>query len=143
MPRAAPWIQARMQPSVTSNAIGNEDTTKILLSINQNILEMKENTHRINEKLDRLNDKVNQSVLDTELHHETLVKLLPTRLSIIQDFIWPMTNYNDAQLENQQPKLQKHFTGVESLLHHLKSNYMSRRKRSNSPPSRLSPTRQL
>jgi hypothetical protein len=143
MPRAAPWSQARVQPSVTSNTIGNEDTTKILLSINQNIVEMKENTHRINEKLDHLNDKVNQSALDTELHHETLVKLLPTLLSIIQDFIWPMTNYNIAQLGNQQPKLQKHFTGVESLFHHLKADYMSRRKRSISPPPRLSPTLQL
>ncbi|CAF3043308.1 unnamed protein product, partial [Rotaria sp. Silwood2] len=62
------------QPSVTTNMNGSEDTTKMLFSINQNILDMKDNTHRMDEKLDRINDKIDQTAFDTELHHETLIK---------------------------------------------------------------------
>jgi uncharacterized coiled-coil protein SlyX len=142
MPRAAPWIQASVQPTVTGITTGNDDTTKILLLMNQNILEMKESTHRLNEKLDRLNDKVNQSALDNELHHKTLGSLIPTLLSIIKEFIWPMTNFNVAQLGSQQTKLQKYYTEIESLLNHLKNDYTERRRCNISPPPHLSPTLQ-
>ncbi|CAF4276875.1 unnamed protein product [Rotaria socialis] len=64
---------------------GTEDVTKMLALMNQNVLDMKENTDRIDEKLDRINDKVNQSALDTELHQETLEKLLPICVSIGKD----------------------------------------------------------
>ena len=37
----------------------------MLLTINQNILDMKETTHRMGEKLDRIDKKVNQTALDT------------------------------------------------------------------------------
>ena len=144
MPSVAPWSKAPVQPSAAANTIGNEDMTKMLLSLNQNIIDMKEYWHRIEEKLDRLNDKADQIALDTELHYETLTKLMPTLLSIIKDFIWPMTNstFNAAQLVKQQPTLQKYFSGIESLLNHLDTDYNSRRKRSMSPPPRLTPTQQ-
>jgi hypothetical protein len=140
--RVNPWKQSSTQPLVTSNTNESEDSMKILLSINKNLLEMKENTHRIDEKLDRINEKVNQTALDTELHQETLVKLLPTLLSIVSDFIWPMMNYNIAGLGSKQPELQKLFTSIESLGTRLKSDYTSRRKRAVSPLPRLSPAQQ-
>ncbi|CAF4369695.1 unnamed protein product, partial [Rotaria magnacalcarata] len=52
-----PWKQTSVQSVVTNNINEIEDTTKILLSINQNILEMKDNTRRIDEKLDCINEK--------------------------------------------------------------------------------------
>ncbi|CAF3896597.1 unnamed protein product [Rotaria sp. Silwood1] len=52
--------------------------------------------HRINEKLDRMNERVNQAALDIELHQETLVKQQPLLVSIVANFLWPMTDYNVA-----------------------------------------------
>lgn len=145
MPAAAPWRNASIQPSAAANSIGNEDITKMLVSLNQNIVDMKEYWHRIEGKMDRLNGKTDQITLDTELHYETLTKLLPLLLSIIQDFIWPMTSttFNAAKLEKQQPTLQKYYNSMELILSHLNTDYTSRRKRSMSPPPRLSPTEQL
>ncbi|CAF2130799.1 unnamed protein product [Rotaria magnacalcarata] len=85
-----PWKQTSVQSTVTNNINGIEDTTKILLSINQNILDMKDNTRHIDEKLDCINEKVNRTSLDVELHNEILVKLLPTLASLVDKFIWPM-----------------------------------------------------
>ena len=137
---AAPWIRAAVQPSAAPEAIeiGNDDTTKMLLSLHQNIAELKGYFHRIDEKL----DKANQIALDTEIHHETLVKLMPTILSIIQDIIWPMTNsnINATELKELRTKLQGYFTSIQSLSSHLNSDYSSRRKRSISPLPHLSLT---
>ncbi|CAF4957288.1 unnamed protein product, partial [Rotaria socialis] len=72
MSGATPWKLASSQQATTTNINGSEDVTKMLISVNQNILDMKEYTHRIDEKLDRINDKVNQTALDTELHQATL-----------------------------------------------------------------------
>ncbi|CAF3873695.1 unnamed protein product [Rotaria sp. Silwood1] len=140
--RITPWKLVSAQPSVTSNMNGSEDTTKMLFSINQNILDMKDNTHRMDEKLDRINDKIDQTALDTELHHETLIKLMPTLISIVGDFIWPVMNHNVAGLREKQSQLQKIFNDLEVLLSHLKSDYTARRKRSTSPPPRLAPSQQ-
>jgi hypothetical protein len=133
MSRATPWKLASVQPTVT-NMNGSEDITKMLLTINQNILDMKENTHRIDEKLDLINDKVNQNVLDTELHHETLENLLPILASLISKFVWPLMS------KEQQPPLQKLFDKFKKVPSRLKSDYTARRKRSASPPLRLSPS---
>jgi len=54
MSRCTPWKQGPVQPLVTFKMNVNEDTAKMLLSINQNILKMKENTNRIDEKLDSI-----------------------------------------------------------------------------------------
>ena len=140
MTRAAPWNLASTQSLTTNNTNGSEDSIKTLISINQNILDMKENTYRKNEKLDRMNDQVNQTVLDTELHHETLVKLIPTVVSLIGEFIWPMTASNTAGLKSKQPQLQKIFNDMEALLPHLKLEYTARRKRSTSSVPCLSPS---
>ncbi|CAF3872482.1 unnamed protein product [Rotaria magnacalcarata] len=121
---------------------GSEDVTKMLVSINQNILDMKENTHRNDEKLDRINNKVNPSALDTELHQLTLEKLLPICVSIVCDFIWPVMTYNVAGLGDKHSQLQKLLSSVDLLLRDLKSNYSARRKRSTSPPPQLSPSQQ-
>ncbi|CAF5096291.1 unnamed protein product, partial [Rotaria magnacalcarata] len=83
MSGAAPWKLASAQQATTTNMNGSEDVTKMFVLMNQNILDMKENTHRIDEKLDRINEKVNQTALDTELHQETLMKLLPICVSIV------------------------------------------------------------
>ena len=131
--RATPWKLASVQPTVT-NMNGSEDITKMLLTINQNILDMKENTHRIDEKLDLINDQVNQNALDTGLHHETLENLLPILASLISQFVWPLMS------KEQQPPLQKLFDQFKTVSSHLKSDYTARRKRSASPPLRLSPS---
>ncbi|CAF4545511.1 unnamed protein product [Rotaria magnacalcarata] len=82
MSGAAPWKLASAKQATTTNMNGSEDVTKMLVSMNQNILDMKENTHRINEK-------VNQTALDTELHQETLMKLLPICVSIVVTLFGP------------------------------------------------------
>ena len=56
----------------------------------QNILDMKKNTRSIDERLDGINDKVNRTALDIELHQETLMKLLPTLASLIDEFNCPI-----------------------------------------------------
>ena len=131
--RAAPWNLVSTQSLTTNNTNRSEDSTKMLISINQNILDMKENTYR-------MNDQVNQTVLDTELHHETLVKLIPTVVSLIGEFIWPIIPSNTAGLKSKQPQLQKMFNDMEALLLYLKSEYTARRKRSTSSAPCLSPS---
>jgi len=133
------WRLASTQVPITTsmNVDASVDTTKILLSINQNILDMKESTHSINEKVDRINDKINQTALDTELHHETLMKVLPTITSIIEDFIWPIMHHDVAGLRHKKDQLQALFTSLSSSLKYLKTDYTARRKRSTSPPPNL------
>ncbi|CAF2205808.1 unnamed protein product [Rotaria magnacalcarata] len=106
-----PWKQTSVQSVVTNNINEIEDTTKILLSINQNILEMKDNTRRIDEKLDCINEKVNRTSLDVELHNEILVNLLPTLASLVDKFIGPMMLNDVAGLRNKQDQLQKFIAG--------------------------------
>ncbi|CAF3895346.1 unnamed protein product [Rotaria sp. Silwood1] len=142
MQGVSPWKLTTAQPLITANMKENEDTTRMLLTINQNILDMKEYTHRINEKLHGINERVNQTALDVELHQETLIKQLPILVSIITDFLWPMTNYNVAGLKENQPKLQKILTKLETSLSYLKSDYTTRRKRSTSPLPHLSPSQE-
>ena len=138
--RANPWKLASAQPSVTTD--GNDDTTKVLFLINQNILDMKENTQRINEKLDRINDKVDQTALDVQLHHETLMKVIPTLVSLTEEFIWPMMVNDVAGLRNKQQRLQHLFSSLNSSLTYLKTDYTARRKRSSSPSSHHPPSQQ-
>ena len=138
--RANPWKPVSAQPSVTTD--GNDDTTKMLFLINQNILDMKENTQRINEKLDRINDKVDQTALDAQLHHETLMKVIPTLISLTEEFIWPMMVNDVAGLRNKQQRLQHLFSSLESSLTYLKTDYTARRKRSSSPSSHPPPSQQ-
>ncbi|CAF2106826.1 unnamed protein product [Rotaria magnacalcarata] len=142
MSGAAPWKLASAQQATTTNMNGSEDVTKMFVLMNQNILDMKENTHRIDEKLDRINEKVNQTALDTELHQETLMKLLPICVSIVCDFIWPVMAHNVAGLGDKHSQLQKLLSNVDLLLRDLKSDYSARRKRSTSPPPQLSPSQQ-
>jgi hypothetical protein len=142
VPGATPWKLASSKQLGASNIIESEDTTKMLFSINQNILETNENIHRMNEKLDRINEKANQKGLDVELHYETLQKLLPSLLSIVKDLLGPLMTYNIAGLGSQQSNLQKHFTNIESTLLHLNNGYKCRNKRSSSPPPLLSPSQQ-
>lgn len=55
----------------------NANATKILLLMNQNILDMNKNTQHIDENsIHCINTKVSQTTLDNQLHHEILVKLL-------------------------------------------------------------------
>ncbi|CAM4881563.1 unnamed protein product [Rotaria socialis] len=101
------WKQTSVPSAVTNNINGIEDTTKLLLSINQNILDMKDNTRRIDEKLDCINEKVHRTSLDVELHNEILMKLLPTLASLVDKFIWPMMLNDVAGLRNKQDQLKK------------------------------------
>ncbi|CAF1935026.1 unnamed protein product [Rotaria magnacalcarata] len=94
----------------------------------------------MNDKLDRINERVNNTALDTELQHETLLKLLPNLVEIVEKFIWPIMSQNVVGLREKQPQLQKLFNGLESSLSYLKSDYSTRRKRISSPPPRLSPS---
>ena len=122
--RTNSWKPASAQPSVTTD--GNDDTTKMLFLINHNILDMKENTQRMNERLDRINDKVDQTALGVELHHETLMKVIPTLVSLTEEFIWPMMVNDVAGLRNKQQRLQHLFSSLESSLAYLKTDYTVR-----------------
>ena len=81
--RPAPWQQTSATTSVNTNTKGIEDTTRVLLSINQNVLEMKDNYHGMDRKLDRITEKVDRLTLDTELHHKTLEKAIPVLTSLV------------------------------------------------------------
>ncbi|CAF5223874.1 unnamed protein product [Rotaria magnacalcarata] len=135
-----PWKQTSVQSAVTNNINGIEDTTKILLSINQSILAMKDNTRRIDEKLDCFNEKVNHTSLDVELHNEILVKLLPTLASLVDKFIWPMMLNDVAGLRNKQDQLQNIYSSFNSQLNYLKTDYTARRKHNSSPLPQLFPS---
>ncbi|CAF4854146.1 unnamed protein product, partial [Rotaria socialis] len=135
-----PWKQTSVPSAVTNNINGIEDTTKLLLSINQNILDMKDNTRRIDEKLDCINEKVNRASLDVELHNGILMKLLPTLASLVDKFIWPMVLNDVAGLRNKQDQLQKIYSSFNSQLNYLKTDYTARRKHSSSPLPQLSPS---
>ena len=113
-----------------------------MLTINQNILDMKETTHRMGEKLDRIDKKIDQTALDTELHHNTLLKLLPTLESLVSEFIWPMMMLNVAGLKERQPKLQALFNDLNKLLLNLNVDFTARRKRSSSPLPHFNPSQQ-
>ena len=103
---------------------------------------MKENTQRINEKLDRINDNVDKTALDAQLHHETLMKVIPTLVSLTEEFIWPMMVNDVAGLRNKQQRLQHLISSLESSLTYLKTDYMTRRKRSSSASSHPPPSQQ-
>ena len=139
---ATPWGLSSAQPLATVNTNGSEDSTKMLLTINQNILDMKETTHRMGEKLDRIDKKIDQTALDTELHHNTLLKLVPTLGSLVSEFIWPMMMLNVAGLKERQPKLQALFNDLNKLLLNLNLDYTARRKRSSSPLPHFNPSQQ-
>ncbi|CAF3476835.1 unnamed protein product [Rotaria socialis] len=135
-----PWKQTSVSSAVTNNINGIEDTTKLLLSINQNILDMKDNTRCIDEKLDCINEKVNRTSLDVALHDEILMKLLPTLASLVDKFIWPMMLNDVAGLRNKQDQLQKIYSSFNSQLNYLKTDYTARRKHSSSPLPQISPS---
>ena len=124
---------------MANNINTSDDTTKILRSINQTILGLKKNTRCIDERLDCINDKVNQTTLDVELHQETLMKLLPTLASLIDEFICPIILSDIADLRNRQQQLQKLYTSFNAALDYLKMDYTAGRKRSTSPPPTLDP----
>ena len=56
---ATSWRLSSVRPLTTINTNGSEDSTKMLLVINRNILDMKENTHRTEEKLNHVDIKIN------------------------------------------------------------------------------------
>ena len=60
---------------------------KILLTINQHVLNMKENTCCIDENVDCINNKINQTTSTIELQQETLMKSLPPLVSFTDEFI--------------------------------------------------------
>ena len=57
------------------------------LTINQHVLNMKENTCCIDEYVDCINNKINQTTLTIELQQETLMKSLPPLVSFTDEFI--------------------------------------------------------
>ena len=76
-----------LSPLIINNIGASDNRTKVLPSIHQNILDMKESTRYIDEKLDCINHKVNQTVFNVELYQETLMKPLPTLVSLTDEVI--------------------------------------------------------
>ena len=122
MSQTAPWKQTSERPLIANNVNTSDDTTKILLAVNQNILDTKENTHYIDEKSDHINDKVNQTTLDVELYQETLMKVLSALASLTNEFIWPIILSDVAGLRNRQQQLQKLYTSLNTALNYLKTD---------------------
>ena len=136
--RPAPW----QTTTANTHTNGTEDITKVLLSINQNVLEMKDNNHCMDRKLDRIAEKVDRINLDTELHHKTLEKILPALTSLIHDFIWPMMALDIAGLRKNQSQLQGIYSTFISLSSVIGAHNVNRRQRSVSPLPRLSLSQQ-
>jgi hypothetical protein len=110
------------------------DSTKALLLINQNLVEMRKNNSRIEGKLERIDSKLNQTALDTELHQITIAELIEHVRLLIQQIVRPVTSQIKPELLNFKTGLQY----VYDKLHHLKKNlcndYEVGRKLAVSPP---------
>jgi hypothetical protein len=61
------------------------DSTKALLLINENLVEMRENNKRVEGKFDKIELKLNQTPLNTELNQTTVVKLIDREEMITDD----------------------------------------------------------
>ncbi len=83
--RPASCQQTTALPTMNTRTNRTEDITKVVLSINQNVLEMKGNNHCMDRKLDRIAKKVDRITLDTELHHKTLEKTILALASLVRD----------------------------------------------------------
>ncbi|CAF4761696.1 unnamed protein product, partial [Rotaria sp. Silwood2] len=68
------------------------DSTKALLLINENLVEMRESNRRVEEKLEKINTQVNQTALDAELHQSTMNKLIENVQSLIHNVLGPVTH---------------------------------------------------
>ena len=63
----APRQQTSPTTAVNTNKIGVDGITRVLLSINQNFLEMKDNYHDMDRKLDSITEKVDRLIPDVDL----------------------------------------------------------------------------
>ena len=110
------------------------DSTKLLLRINENMIEMRESNRRVEEKLDKIESKVNQTALDAELHQTTLVSLIGNVQSLIQNVLGPAIQQIKPELVKSETGLQSIYDNLRNLKTKLNDNYEIRRKRPSSPP---------
>ncbi len=68
----SPWNR------VPTDACNNDtlDSTKALLLINENLVEMRKSNKKVERKLEKIYSKINQTALETELHQTTVIKLI-------------------------------------------------------------------
>ena len=135
IPRAIVWNRTTTQSGMESNESMSGDTTKILMSINRNVLDMKENVHAINEQLNQMNEQVNQTTRNIELHHETLNSIMSFLSSLVIEYVGPTT------APDRRPQLQQLYDGFKMKRLHFESEYNNRRTLNVSPPPHLSPSR--
>ena len=119
---------------------GTPDSTKLLLLINENIMEMRESNKRVEGKLDKINIQVNQTALDTELHQRTVDKLIECLQSIIKNVLGPMASQISPDLLNAKTGLQYSYDILRDLKSNLNNDYEIRRKRPTSPPVPVKPS---
>ena len=67
-------------------------------------------------KLNHIDVQLNETALDTELHHNIWLKVLPILGSLATDFIWPIMLRSVAGLREKQPKLQTLFNDLNKLV---------------------------
>ncbi|CAF1399049.1 unnamed protein product [Rotaria sp. Silwood1] len=112
------------------------DSTKALLLINENLVEMRESNRRVEEKLEKINTQVNQTALDAELHQSTMNKLIENVQSLIQNVLGPVMQQVKPELLKSKIGLQSIYDDLRDLKRDLKNDYEIRRKR---PTSSLQP----
>ncbi|CAF1211665.1 unnamed protein product [Rotaria sp. Silwood1] len=112
------------------------DSTKALLLINENLVEMRESNRRVEEKLEKINTQVNQTALDAELHQSTMNKLIENVQSLIQNVLGPVMQQVKPELLKSKIGLQSIYDNLRDLKKDLKNDYEIRRK---SPTTSLQP----
>lgn len=115
------------------------DSTKLLLLINENIVEMRESNKRVEEKLEKINIQVNQTALDTELHQTIVSKLIECLQTVIQNVLGPVTSQVIPELVKSKTGLQPIFDELRDLESKLNNEYEIRRKRPTSPTILVDP----
>ena len=109
------------------------DATKVLLRINENLIEMRESNRRVEEKLEKLSTQVNQTALDAELHQKTLNKMIENVQALIKDVLGPVTDQVIPELVKSKTGLQGIYDSMRDLKADLNNDYEIRRKRPKSP----------
>ena len=122
----------RMQTEARRN--DEQDVTKVLAVINENLVAMRESNIRVEAKLERIDLKVNQAALDAELHQTTIDNLIEIVQTLIEHTLWPAIGRLQPELLQSPKGLQSVLTKLGKLKGSLRDDYTIRRKRPETPP---------
>jgi hypothetical protein len=132
----APWMLTQTRQPTTDHSA---DINQNLLVMNEQLMEMMQNSKRVEEKLDQFYANLKQVARDTELHQSILDELLNTFTSMLDELFWPLAMANKSLVE-KKPLLMKLCSQMAQLRPRLLKDYTARGERSSPPPLSLTTT---